>query len=221
MKQKLKNLFEKQNELNNIIDSNWIENRDEDAFFNAFMVEAGELLDHVGYKWWKKQEPNIPQARMEVVDLWFFYLSDIIKNGCQDLKIYEDSFTDEHFNSPRWDDDVEHYMIESIVSTTGYMVKNYSILGTFQILVDLTNQVGMSLDALYDMYIGKLMLNIFRQENGYKTGTYIKNWGLGDQSVEDNEVLMEILKETSDPAEINLKLTSYYVNVVSQYFKQC
>ena len=45
-------------------------------------------------------------------------------------------------------------------------------------------------DSLYQFYIGKNVLNRFRQDHGYKTGGYVKNW----DGREDNEVLSEILK---------------------------
>ena len=47
----------------------------------------------------------------------------------------------------------------------------------------------MSYDELFDLYIGKNVLNRFRQDHGYKTGEYHKLW----QGREDNEHLMEVL----------------------------
>ena len=213
MEQKLKDLFEKQEELNAIINPNWKDVRTSSDFYNAFMVESGELLDHVGYKWWKKSTPDMKQARMEVVDMWFFYLSDIILNDCQDLPRFVETWTFEHYNKDDWNDAEDTY-INSVIETTGYLVKNYNVLNTFTLLCDLTNQCGMSLDRLYDMYMGKLMLNIFRQRNGYSDGSYIKNWGTDKEPFEDNEALTEILGETTDPAEIEEKLTVCYKDVL-------
>ena len=59
----------------------------------------------------------------------------------------------------------------------------------------------MAFDDLYEIYIAKNVLNIFRQANGYKTGEYIKDWSaislnsplIGDRSLEDNDHLMDIL----------------------------
>jgi hypothetical protein len=53
----------------------------------------------------------------------------------------------------------------------------------------LCNYVGMSFEDLYKMYLGKNVLNKFRQENGYREGTYHKIWN----RKEDNEVLSHIL----------------------------
>jgi len=41
------------------------------------------------------------------------------------------------------------------------------------------------------MYVGKNVLNFFRQDHGYKDGSYIKVW----QGREDNEHLAELLSQ--------------------------
>jgi hypothetical protein len=51
----------------------------------------------------------------------------------------------------------------------------------------------MKLPEIYALYIGKNILNRFRQNNGYKTGEYRKLW----QGREDNEHLVELLGELS------------------------
>ncbi len=47
---------------------------------------------------------------------------------------------------------------------------------------------GLNLDTLYQAYVGKNVLNFFRQDNGYKEGSYVKLW----QGREDNEHLVEL-----------------------------
>ena len=54
------------------------------------------------------------------------------------------------------------------------------------------------LDDLYRGYVGKNVLNTFRQDHGYKLGSYVKTW----DGREDNEVLAQLLGEldADDPA---------------------
>jgi hypothetical protein len=49
--------------------------------------------------------------------------------------------------------------------------------------------IEMDFDQLYRTYVGKNVLNFFRQDHGYKDGSYIKLW----QGREDNEHLAELL----------------------------
>ena len=54
----------------------------------------------------------------------------------------------------------------------------------------------MTFDELFRHYVGKNVLNRFRQANGYKTGAYRKLWG----GTEDNVHLMQIAAELDDGA---------------------
>ena len=51
------------------------------------------------------------------------------------------------------------------------------------------NDCELSWNELYAQYVGKNVLNIFRQDHGYKHGTYKKIWN----NREDNEHLVDIL----------------------------
>ena len=53
---------------------------------------------------------------------------------------------------------------------------------------------GLSFTWLQKLYIGKNCLNKFRQNNGYKEGTYTKIWN-GD---EDNVVMVDILESSEE-----------------------
>ena len=49
-------------------------------------------------------------------------------------------------------------------------------------------------EQLYRHYVGKNVLNFFRQDHGYQEGTYVKLW----QGREDNEHLSELLESLDD-----------------------
>ena len=59
---------------------------------------------------------------------------------------------------------------------------------------ELTVMSGLDLQTLYRLYVGKNILNQFRQDNGYKEGTYIKVWN-GD---EDNVVMKKIWEKNTE-----------------------
>ena len=50
-------------------------------YYRAIWVECAEMLDHFGWKWWKKQDPDIDQVKLELVDIWHFALSELIRSG--------------------------------------------------------------------------------------------------------------------------------------------
>jgi len=72
----------------------------------------------------------------------------------------------------------------------------------------------LSANALYRHYVGKNVLNFFRQDHGYQDGTYVKEW----QGREDNEHLSELLESldatTSNfPEAVYEALASRYADV--------
>ena len=56
------------------------------------------------------------------------------------------------------------------------------------------SHLGIDVEDLYKRYVVKNQLNTFRQQNGYKEGSYIKIWG----GVEDNVVAFDIMKSTDE-----------------------
>ena len=65
------------------------------------------------------------------------------------------------------------------------VTKDFDIYG----FVGLVKGIGMQFDQLYIAYVGKNVLNFFRQDHGYQDGSYHKQWG----GKEDNEHLVEIV----------------------------
>ena len=59
----------------------------------------------------------------------------------------------------------------------------------FTFIAGIMKYLDMPFDELYEIYVGKNVLNMFRQDNGYKEGTYKKIWN----GREDNEHLVEVL----------------------------
>ena len=76
MKQQILTMLDLQNAMNSKVNDNWV---DQDfAWYRAIWVECAELLDHYGWKWWKKQTPDADQVKLELVDIWHFGLSILL-----------------------------------------------------------------------------------------------------------------------------------------------
>ena len=78
------NMLQMQHRMNSRVHADWIDQRFE--WYRAAWIECGELMDHVGYKWWKKQTPDMEQVRLEVVDIWHFGMSALFR-GDTDLEV--------------------------------------------------------------------------------------------------------------------------------------
>ncbi len=193
---KIKNMMKLQNEMNCSVDLDWKKlNRN---WLLAALVEAVELIDHVGYKWWGKQELNLKQAQYEVVDCLHFLLSYAIEKKVE-ADLIEEILNTITFNvSKKVDKENILIKVEQFLRAISLKEK---VLFIFSKLFFLAESLNLDFNTLYKMYIGKNVLNKFRQDNGYKTGTYNKLW----KGKEDNIYLEEILSSlNSDISEDNI-----------------
>ena len=199
-----------QDELNKKIHPEW--HAQNFAWHRAIMDEVKEFMDHHGWKWWKKQFPDMAQCRLELIDIWHFLMSQHIQIVRSDKNIVSDGiFKDylqnaivvqEVFASDNENADVllmlDHLAVRSIdagILDGNKLTSNLTAVGYF---VRIMNALELSFDDLYRFYVGKNVLNTFRQDHGYKTGEYQKNWADGR---EDNEHLTDILSalDIEDP----------------------
>jgi hypothetical protein len=81
--------------------------------------------------------------------------------------------------------DATEALAESILASREFDVRKFWAL---MLACDL------SFDELFKQYVGKNVLNFFRQDHGYKEGSYVKQW----HGREDNEHLTDILNSAAD-----------------------
>ncbi len=174
-------------------------------YYRAIWVECAEMLDHFGWKWWKKQNPDIDQVKLELVDIWHFALSEMIRAGTLSESVGAQlSQTRAVAES---DPEAFRRAIEDLAASS-LATQSFKMAPFMEAM----RTLPMSYDELYGMYIGKNVLNQFRQNNGYQSGEYRKLW----QGREDNEHLVEVLADLADnpvglPERLYQALTERYV----------
>ena len=185
--QQITNMLELQDRLNRHVNPGW-----KDAGYDwpmAIMAECTELADQVGWKWWKHQ-PQAPltQIHLEVVDIWHFVLSTYLElDRTEDLGAKILIEPDHWCEGEPLDPQYAIRRAKVLAATAGlYPSVSMRLIPEF---FSLMRAVRLSLDELYSLYMAKAMLNLFRWDNGYKEGTYQKQWG----DVEDNVYLESIL----------------------------
>jgi|TARA_B110000977_G_C11044271_1_gene479995 dimeric dUTPase (all-alpha-NTP-PPase superfamily) len=179
-------MLDMQDRMNIKVHPEWI--KQNFAWHRALWIECGELIDHYGYKWWKKQTPEMEQVKLEIVDIWHFGMS-MLFDGRSVEQIAASLVSDLNAgNVPK------RGVLEATeeLATSVLATRKFSIVDFMSML----DSADMNLDDLYVAYVGKNVLNFFRQDNGYKEGTYIKNWA----GREDNEHLVELAAELEKSA---------------------
>ncbi|MCA0891900.1 dUTP diphosphatase [Microbulbifer agarilyticus] len=185
--QQLETMLALQDAINTVVNENWREQNF--AWYRAIWVESAELLDHYGWKWWKKQEPEIEQVKLELVDIWHFGLSLELQQGAPEVVAQEmqQQLDAIEVSAGDFRENLESFTLNTLAT------KQFDLPGFAQLLTD----CAMDLDELYRRYVGKNVLNRFRQDHGYQDGSYQKQW----QGREDNEHLAEIVQSLDAAAE--------------------
>jgi hypothetical protein len=180
LKQALVNMLTMQHNMNTRVHEHWVEQDFE--WYRAAWIECGELIEHYGYKWWKKQAPDLEQVRLEVIDIWHFGLSALFHGGKSIEKIATEIAAELSGHEPSGlgvREATEELALHAL-QTKGFSPSRFW---------DLMLAAGLDFDGLYTAYVGKNVLNFFRQDHGYKDGSYTKNWA----GREDNEHLVELV----------------------------
>ncbi len=197
-----------QHSMNSKVDPNWIEARY--PYLRAVAIEGAEAIEHHGWKWWKKQDKDLAQLQMELIDIWHFILSEILLRST-------DTGSDAQEELGK--------ALTSAVDVTAiqldnkeYQFESLDLVAKLELLIAISvaRRIELSLFAsimsdceldwteLFRQYVGKNVLNMFRQDKGYKEGSYQKIW----HGREDNEYLVEIIHQL-DPADAEFKQAIY------------
>ncbi|WP_200764088.1 dUTP diphosphatase [Nitrosophilus alvini] len=212
MQEKILEMLQLQNQLNN--DTNGPEWRKDvtknDKVINwkrCIYMECAELIDSFSWKHWKNIDSGIDteNIKIELVDIWHFVMSYLLKfhtptelvifienlvDTKSDIKIPKEWTSENNKNINEYLDVFEELMALALVKNDSEPYQE-SLTEQFFRACDAS---GLNFDDLYRLYIGKNVLNQFRQDHGYKEGVYKKVWN----KKEDNEVMQEILSKNSD-----------------------
>ena len=193
LREKIKEMLDLQNKINEKVHPHWREQNFE--WYRAIWVECAELLDHYGWKWWKKQSPNQAQIELELVDIWHFGLSILLSNYDieKSISLISEGMIDQR-GSGKFKENLEDFTSNTL-QTRSFDLKRFN---------QVMNDVGLTFEKLYVGYISKNVLNSFRQDKGYQAGTYIKDWG----GIEDNEYLIRLASKM-DPKSENFSSELY------------
>ena len=179
MKSQLRVMLEMQDAMNAHVNPQW--RTADNAWYRAIWTECAEMLDHYGWKWWKHQSPDLDQVRLELVDILHFAMSDYLLREAGYDAAAERILAE--LGDPRREADIRVAIETMAHSTIEHQSMHFSDFANIMALVE------MDFDTLYRTYVGKNVLNFFRQDHGYKDGSYVKVW----QGREDNEHLAELL----------------------------
>lgn len=162
-------------------------------------MESAEMIDSFGWKHWKSiaQETDYENLQIEIVDVWHFVMSLLLEfsKGSESIETLAQRMA----QTPEYqklttdiplmfgNDDVLMTKIENVMRLSLIPVSAEMVGALIEEFFELAYLGALNATQLYRLYVGKNILNQFRQDHGYKEGTYIKIWN----GLEDNAVMKE------------------------------
>lgn len=221
-------LIAKQDTLNQYIHPQWhTQGFDWDL---AIIDECMEIHGHLGWKWWKPSyqcgltAANKSQVRLEVIDILHFLLSQWAeweKTEPMTASLVELINGIELIEGDLYKQVTS--MIRILTSRKGNPVLMWCLIAL---------NVGLTEQEILETYTQKYVLNKFRQDHGYKTGEYVKEWeiltgsgpivdGVGTEYtsklMEDNEVLAIVVKNIGEEGQDTTDETILYKRLELAY----
>lgn len=206
-------------------------------------TETAELLDSLSSYWWKKtgagpvgdydsytewlkatdNEFDLPNVKVEVIDLMHFFLSSIIQESGERLPQVAQAMANildksdyhvlEYKTTGAHKDDIQESAKNFSYCFSAFTRGEHGSMDVFTAMIELIYACGMEFEEVYKLYTGKAVLNAIRTNNGYKEGTYIKVWN----GVEDNVIMKEKLAELNADevaSKLPAMLQHYYITEV-------
>ncbi len=185
-------------------------------------MECAEMIDSFPWKHWKSiaQPTDHANLQIEIVDVWHFIMSLVLEDGryregesfaqmagwMANTSGYEQlcGAQENAFAT----DEALMLKIEILMRHALSPAVNGDLVPMSDDFFKLAAMGGLNLDTLYRLYVGKNILNQFRQDNGYKEGHYVKVWN----GLEDNVVMKTSWDANSDmtPDELYKELKKAY-----------
>lgn len=186
-------------------------------------MECAEMIDSFTWKHWKNlsAEADWDNLQIEVIDVWHFIISLAIEDYSKNLSgqiedlainvselesfskidVQSNSFAPQDKVIAKVEDIMLHVLSKEKLDLEQLMSDFF----------DLVIMSGLDLNSLYKLYVGKNILNQFRQDNGYKDGSYMKVWA----SEEDNVVMKRIWEENENlkPDDLYKELSKIYLSI--------
>ncbi|MDF1881715.1 dUTP diphosphatase [Sulfurimonas sp. MAG313] len=166
-------------------------------------MESAELIDSFAWKHWKAidKAPDWDNIKVETIDIWHFALSLLLQEfklknlgSLEDLAkniVSQESYLSFSTKVAETKDDSLYEVIKMVEEMMFDVLnpKDFNLNLFVNNFFIMALNCGVDLNVLYSLYIGKNVLNRFRQDNGYKEGSYIKIW----DGSEDNVVMLDIM----------------------------
>lgn len=201
-----------------LADPNWVKLPDRFKFASAIRDECVEADVSAGWlPWWRKEESvyNVNNLHLELVDIFHFHMSLLMQEIYADTG--HDVYRESLLSGAKPEECSNKLMTHIILQSATHLSVAQECSLTLNVKYDINSYLGvllhqgaqhsaipffkmtqaykLPLSRLYQYYLAKNALNMYRAELGYKDDKSVKYWSVVDGNpVEDNHYVMESIR---------------------------
>lgn len=212
MSERLLAMLQLQRMINDRMDEQWYSHRP--PFLRAAIMGAAEAVNHYGYKWWETKSPDLPQARLALVDVFHFLISyEMLGNGRRDHELIR--IANELENMYAVNLNIRLYKELSFTQKMDAFIARASAgeAAMWPAFFSAMADIGMDWECLNRMCFSKNVLNLFRQDYGQNDGTYTHVWNGKEDAVHLQEIIDSM--HSLDATTIRQALVARYATAIT------
>lgn len=218
-KNQLAEIINLQRKFNDTTTPNWIEKAKNGEYWYSLALcqEVAELQQVYGFAWWKPSETNINQFHAELIDVAHLLISYNLSRIVDEANSIDEALTvlAERINS-------RYFEISTIEISESKNAVKASLLSLMASVCDssfssmwvdffrIMRETGMDFEKFIKHFKAKNALNVFRFNNNYSDGSYIKQWSNGDSKISDSQFVFDHVEKHGLPNDMQSFLKESY-----------
>lgn len=168
----------------------------------AAIAELMEMMESMDWKWWKKNEVDTWNVKIEAIDAVHFLISmNILKHATdgEELQLERVQGSVSPTARGRDSEEVRSFFFRAVNMVTE-IYDTESPEPMHRLIEDVLGAAGITAEEFEAIYLAKYCLNEIRWEGGYLLGTYTKH---KEGGLEDNYYLEEVVRAFKGKSDID------------------
>lgn len=157
-------------------------------------IECAEMMDAIGWRWWKQQRFHRDHVAMKLVGIWHLIMSWALEDEGH-ARVLTRSCVRHCEYVPGVSQDLEFLRGHTESMADFALISNFKNTIESFFMATANHHVQLGFDELYRLYISKNVMTFFRQDHGFGRGSYRMLWS--DQRT-DTAHLAEVVAECAN-----------------------
>lgn len=218
-KNQLVEIINLQRKFNDTTTPDWIEKaKNGDYWYSlALCQEVAELQQVYGFAWWKPSETNINQFHAELIDVAHLLISynlsriaDVASSIDEAVNVLSERIYSRYLEVSTIEIAKSKNAVKASLLSLMASVCDIPFSSMWINFFRIMQETGMDFDKFIKHFKAKNALNVFRFNNNYADGSYIKQWSSGESKISDSQFVFDHVEKYGLPNDFQSFLKESY-----------